>query len=57
MGRIFPLGRRGARLEWADDAKHWLASVAVSGRPATLDIVFASAQDRLDYTFDLPVGE
>ena len=29
----------------------------VSGTPATLDMVLAEIQDRLDYAFDLSVGD
>ncbi len=51
------LAANNERLERVENSSHWLATLAVSGRPATLDIVFAEAQDRLDYAFDLPVGE
>ena len=51
------LAANNSRLERAKDSSHWLAWLSVSGRPATLDIVFAEAQDRQDYTFDLPVAE
>lgn len=51
------LAANNARLERVEDSSLWLATVSISGTPATLDIVFAEIQDRLDYAFDLPLGE
>ena len=51
------LATNNARLERVEDSAHWLATVSVSGTPASLDVVFAEIQDRLDFAFDLPVGE
>ncbi len=35
---------------------HWRASLSVSGRPASLDIVFAAAQEVLEYPFDMTLN-
>ena len=37
------------------EENRWRGSVRVSGRPQKLEIVFASEQDRLEYSFALPV--
>ncbi|MEM7221401.1 MAG: hypothetical protein AAF495_00380 [Pseudomonadota bacterium] len=36
---------------------HWLASLRTSGRPATLDVVFAEAQDEQVYDYRLELSE
>ena len=51
------LATNAARLEATDESGRWRGVVAISGRPATLDIVFAEVQDRLEYAFDMTVGE
>jgi hypothetical protein len=46
------LAVNNARLDTTDEAGQWRASLSVSGRPTTLDIVFAAAQETLEYPFD-----
>lgn len=56
QGRRLSLG--SARLRETDeDAGEWRCQLSVRGTPKSVDIVFASAQDRLEFDFDLPVGE
>ena len=51
------LATNNSRLEPTEDSSQWVGSLSVSGIPATLDVVFAEVQDRLEYAFDLPVSE
>jgi hypothetical protein len=46
------LAVNNARLDTTDEAGQWRASLSVSSRPTTLDIVFAAAQEILEYPFD-----
>ena len=51
------LATSGVRLDRLDESDRWRGTLMVSGRPATLDIVFAEVQERLEYAFDMAVGE
>jgi hypothetical protein len=44
------------RIDGADEPGRWRASLSVSGRPQSLDIVFAETQEQLDYPFDLTIA-
>jgi hypothetical protein len=50
------LATNNARLDETDDPSRWRASLSVSGRPATLDIVFAETQETLEFPFDMALG-
>ncbi len=50
------LAVNNARLDATGEPGHWRASLSVSGRPASLDIVFAAAQDVLEYPFDITLN-
>ncbi len=49
------LATNNVRIEASDDPERWRGTMAVSGRPATLDVVFAAQQERLDYPFELSI--
>ncbi|MEE9300684.1 MAG: hypothetical protein V3V17_06115 [Alphaproteobacteria bacterium] len=51
------LATNAAQLEAGESPGLWHGTVRVSGRPQSLDIVFAEEQERIDYPFSLPVGD
>jgi hypothetical protein len=50
------LATNNSRIDDTDEPGRWRASLSVSGRPQTLDIVFAEAQEELEYPFDLTIA-
>lgn len=51
------LAVNNTRLDADDETGQWRASLSVSGRPTSLDIVFAAAQEVLEYPFDMPIED
>jgi hypothetical protein len=45
------------RLGSTGSPDRWDASVRISGRPATLDIVFAKEQDRIESPFEMAIAK
>ena len=63
--QFVPYGDDGRRLsvsssnlrETDEDTSEWLCQLSVRGTPKSVDIVFASAQERLQYDFDVGVAQ
>ena len=51
------LATNAVQLEAGESPGLWHGTVRVSGRPQSLDIIFAEEQERIDYPFSLPVGD
>ena len=50
------LATNNSRIDETDEPGRWRASLSVSGRPQSLDIVFAETQEQIDYPFDLTIA-
>ena len=49
------LATNNSRIDETDEPGRWRASLSVSGRPQSLDIVFAETQEQQEYPFDLTI--
>jgi hypothetical protein len=50
------LATNNARLDPGEAPGLWRASLSVSGRPATLDVIFAESREILEYPFEMSLG-